>query len=150
MVPPPISFTDPLTRKVWISEQPRCGNCGFEERRGWLPPGNFMQMECPRTVTRLSGRHRPCNSCWWCYSLPPGTIGGTFAALFDFHAGRIFLHRLFPETHSMSDDDLWGFEVVEPNGQAKLLQVEVTPCEAKQRPPRFTTQRILKALAAAL
>lgn len=143
---PPISFTDPLTRKVWLSERPKCGNCGFEERRGWLPSGNFMQMECPREVTRLSGRHHRCNTYWWCYALYPGTIGGTFAAMFGYHAGQVFLHRLFPETHALSEDDLWGFQIVPFDGERKLLQVEVSRAEAQQKPNSTVTQKILALL----
>lgn len=150
--PAPLSFTDPLTRAVWLSERPRCHCCGFEERRAHVSPGTLIQkMECPHEETRLSGRRHRCGAIWWCYALHPGTIGGTFAALFDFHAGRIFLHRLFPETHPLSDDDLWGFEVVKADGYRQLLQIEVSKCEAGERwPDPPALRRVLRAMAAAL
>lgn len=115
-----------------------------------LPPGTFIQMACSRTITRLSRQRGPCNSYWWCIALSPCTVGGTFAALFDYHAGRIFLYRLFAQTHQLSDDDLWGFEVVPRESKAKLLQIAVSPLEARQQPASSVTQRILKALSAAL
>lgn len=72
------------------------------------------------------------------------------AALFGYHAGRVVMVRLFPETHALSEDDLWSFEIVPRDGTGTYLNWEVSRPESAQKPPGSVTQRILKLLAAAL
>src|SRR5207253_4809668 len=95
-----------MARHIWLAQDLKCPKCGWMYREAsghgdfWLVCQN---KRCQRTR-------------WRAITIYPGMIGATLIALFGdadhLEVARWVLHRIYPETKQLSDDDQWGFELV--------------------------------------
>ncbi len=119
MTPPPIVLSQWVERKMWVAPTLTCPNCKSAVHSAKANAGELW-LTCQQST-----KHSRCRAHWRAMVLRPGTIGGTFAALFGYREGRKILYNLYAQTRLLDEDDLWGWAV--PMGQEPCyLQVSLT------------------------
>lgn len=116
---PPILLAPWLARVVWLSPELKCPGCGWIYRAA-QGHGDLW----------LTCQNKKCNRTRWrAVTIYPGMIGATLIALFGADRASEVLHRIYPETKSLSEEDQWGWQLAR-GSEIEYLQWQVSKLEA--------------------